>query len=222
MKTTQSPGIRPDHQTVAGTFEFKSNGKAIALAFTEPRLSPPAGSATLWGWLRPLDWGQRLAAALPHPRPRSNNKLLPLEKALAFMPGLLCDARKLTHIAYLRRDPLAPELLGIKRIARQSVLTRFFQGFPSAGQNLRCFRPLWRWWVGFGCPAPKTVPRWTWIRPGCCTKTDGRRAGSAVTPSRDSSRAGTRGWRSRPRCAWGRNCGCAPATPPAAADSPMR
>jgi hypothetical protein len=145
MKTTQSSGTRPVHQTVAETLEFKSNGKAIAIEFTEQQLSPHAGSATFWGWLRPLDWGRQLAAALPHRPPISNNKLLPVEKALAFMHGLLCDARKLTHVAYLRRDPLAPELLGITRIASQSVLTRFFQGFTSAGGNLRCFRPLWRW-----------------------------------------------------------------------------
>lgn len=49
------------------------------------------------------------------------------------------------HVSYLRRDPLVPELLGIKRVASQSVLTRFFQGFTSAGDNLRCFRPLWHW-----------------------------------------------------------------------------
>ena len=145
MKTTQSSGTRPDHPTVAGTFGFKSNGKATAIGFTDQQLSPHAGSALFWGWLRPLDWCQRLAAALPHPLPLSNNKLLPLEKALAFMHGLLCDARKLTHVAYLRRDPLVPELLGITRVASQSVLTRFFQGFTSAGDNLRCFRPLWHW-----------------------------------------------------------------------------
>jgi hypothetical protein len=147
MKTTQSSGTRPVHQRVAGELEFKGAGKSIAIRFTDQRLSSHAGSATFWGWLRPLDWGKRVAAALPHPLPRSNNKLLPLEKALAFMQGLLCDARKLTHVAYLRRDPLVPELLGIKRIASQSVLTRFFQGFTSAGSNLRCFRPLWHWSV---------------------------------------------------------------------------
>ena len=130
---------------MAGTFEFKSNGKSIAIGFTDQQLSPHAGSALFWGWLRPLDWCQRLAAAMPHPLPVSNNKLLPLEKGLAFMHGLLCDARKLTHVAYLRRDPLVPELLGIRRVASQSVLTRFFQGFASAGDNLRCFRPLWHW-----------------------------------------------------------------------------
>ena len=145
MKATESSGTRPDHQTVAGALEFKSNGKAIAIEFTEQQLSPHAGSAVFWGWLRPLDRCKRLASALPHPLPISHNKLLPLEKALAFMHGLLCDARKLTRVAYLRRDPLAPELLGIKRIASQSVLTRFFQGFTSAGENLRTFRPLWHW-----------------------------------------------------------------------------
>ncbi|MSU58739.1 MAG: hypothetical protein EXS35_11305 [Pedosphaera sp.] len=67
MKTTQSSGIRPDHQTVAGTLEFKFNGKAIAIGFTDQQLSPHAGSALFSGWLRPLDWGQRLAGALPHP-----------------------------------------------------------------------------------------------------------------------------------------------------------
>jgi hypothetical protein len=30
------------------------------------------------------------------------------------MHGLLCDARKLTHVAYLRRDPLVPEMLNLK------------------------------------------------------------------------------------------------------------
>lgn len=125
--------------------EFKSQGKAIAIEFTDQRLSPHAGTATFWGWLRPLDWVRQLTDALPHPLPTSNNHLLPIEKALAFMHGLLCDARKLTHVAYLRRDPLVPELLGITRVASQSVLSRFFQGFTSAGDNLRCFRPLWRW-----------------------------------------------------------------------------
>jgi hypothetical protein len=145
MKTTQSSGTRPDHQTVAGTLEFKSNGKSIAIGFTDQQLSPHAGSALFWGWLHRLDWCPRLAQALPHPPPLSNHKLLPLEKALAFRHGLLCDARKLTHVAYLRRDPLVPELLGTTRVASQSVLTRFFQGFTSAGDNLRCFRPLWQW-----------------------------------------------------------------------------
>jgi hypothetical protein len=82
---------------------------------------------------------------LPHELPKSNNHLLPVEKALAFIHGLLCDARKLTHMAYFRRDPVCAELVGIRRVASQSVLSRFFQAFGSAGTNLRSFRPLWHW-----------------------------------------------------------------------------
>lgn len=117
----------------------------MQIGFTDQRLSPHAGSAVFWGWLRRLDWKEKLTAALPQALPRSNNQLLPVEKALAFTQGVLCDARKLTQVAYLRRDPVVSELVGIKRVASQSALSRFFQGFESAGSNLRCFRPLWHW-----------------------------------------------------------------------------
>jgi hypothetical protein len=147
MKPTQSSSNGSVHQTVAETFEIKTGNKAMAIRFTNQRLSPHAGSATFWGWLRSRDWIQRLAEVLPQPLPNSNNHLLPVEKALAFLHGLLCEARKLTHVAYFRRDPVVPELVGIRRVASQSVLSRFFQGFDSAGGNLRCFRPLWKWCI---------------------------------------------------------------------------
>ena len=99
MKTTQSSGTRPVHQTVAGEFEVKTGGKSILIGFTDQRLSPQAGSATFWSWLRPLGWNKLMAGALPQALPLSNNKLLPVEKALAFMHGLLCDARRLPQVA---------------------------------------------------------------------------------------------------------------------------
>lgn len=133
------------HQTVAAPIQFKTGSKSIQIAFTNQRLSPHAGSAVFWGWLAGTSWGRALREALPHPLPVSNNHLLPVEKALAFMHGLLCEARKLTHVAYQRRDPVVPELLGIQRVASQSTLSRFFQGFGSAAANLRCWRPLWSW-----------------------------------------------------------------------------
>lgn len=136
---------RPLHQTVAEALEFKVEGKAIAVGFTDQQLSAHAGSATFWAWLHGSGWPGLLGRHLPHRLPQSNNHLLPREKALAFIHGLLGEARKLTHVAYLRRDPLVPELLGIGRVASQSALSRFFAGFGSAGTNLRCFRPLWRW-----------------------------------------------------------------------------
>jgi len=145
MKHKQSSGTRPVHQTVAGEFEFKTAGKSIAIGFTDQRLSPHAGSATFWSWLRGGDGINILREVLPHAVPLSNNHLVPIEKALAFVHGLLCDARKLTHVAYLRRDAVVSELIGVRRVASQSALSRFFQGFDSAGSNLRCFRKLWHW-----------------------------------------------------------------------------
>lgn len=145
MKKTQSVDEGPLHQTVAEQFEFKLGTKSIAVAFTEQRLSAHAGSATFWAWLHGTCWAEALRAHLPHRVPTSNNHLTPVEKALAFTHGLLGAARKLAHVAYFRRDPLAPELLGVRRVASASVLSRFFGGFTSAGKNLACFRPLWQW-----------------------------------------------------------------------------
>jgi hypothetical protein len=147
MKKNQSEDDGPLHQTVAEGFEFKTGPKSIAVEFTDQRLSAHAGSATFWAWLHGTQWSQVLGTQLPHRVPTSNNRLLPVDKALAFTHGLLCEARKLTHVAYFRRDPLVPEMLGIERVPSQSVLSRFFAGFSSAGANLRCFRPLWQWCV---------------------------------------------------------------------------
>ena len=118
-----------------------------------------------------------------------------MSKVLGFVQGLLCGAKKFTHVAYLRRDPLVPEMLGIRRVASQSVLSRFFQGFSSAGRNLGCFRRLFGWGL-------ERLPS----RPGgyaldldstrlFCTKTAIRRAWPSVTPGRDSSRDCIRCWR---------------------------
>lgn len=156
---TKSEGVNPLHQSVAGALEFKVGGKAISVGFTEQKLSAHAGSATFWAWLHSTGWARVLQRCLPHRTPVSNNNLTGLEKALAFTHALLCEARRLTHVAYFRRDALVPEMLGIRRVASQSVLSRFFAGFSSAGRNLACFRPLWRWCVQRlpSCPAGYTL-----------------------------------------------------------------
>ena len=145
MKPNQSEDKSPLHQTVAPGIKFECAGKSIAVGYTDQQLSAHAGSATFWGWLHSTQWTQVLGRQLPHPPPASNNHLTPLAKALAFTHGLLCEARKLTHVAYFRRDPVVPEMLGIRRVASASSLSRFFGGFTSAGKNLACFRSLWRW-----------------------------------------------------------------------------
>ena len=78
-----------------GNWRSKGADKSITIGFTEQRLSPPAGRATFWSWLRPLGWNKLMAGALPQALPLSNNKLLPVEKVLAFMHVRSCDARRL-------------------------------------------------------------------------------------------------------------------------------
>ena len=106
MKNNQSQDNRPLHQTVAEGFEFKTGTKSIAVEFTDQKLSAHAGSAVFWAWLHGARWGAKLAEHLPHRASTSNNHLTAVDKALAFTHGLLCEARKLTHVAYFRRDSL--------------------------------------------------------------------------------------------------------------------
>ncbi len=144
-KTDPTAGTNPTHQTVASKIQFEAATKSIQIEFTDQKLSPHAGTAACWSFLHGSGWIGLLKVCLPHPLPKSNNHLQPLCKALGFIQGLLCGARKLTHVAYLRRDPMVPEMVGIKRVPSQSVLSRFFQGFSSAGRNLSCFRRWFGW-----------------------------------------------------------------------------
>lgn len=122
MKTTQSSGTRPVHQTVAEGFEFKADGRTIGIEFTDQRLSPHAGSATFWGWLRPLDWTRRLAEALPHPLPVSNNHILPMEKASSSTLPIRLVGRKIDkqlrkiEFENLRREARLQGTFGAGRI----------------------------------------------------------------------------------------------------------
>ena len=145
MKPNQTKGGNPVHQTVAEKIQFESAGQSIEIEFTDQQLSPHAGTATFWSFVHESGWRELVARCLPHPAPTSNNALSAVTKVLGFVQGLLCGAKKLTHCAYLRRDPMMPALLGIKRVPSQSTLTRFFQGFTGAGKNLACFRPLFAW-----------------------------------------------------------------------------
>lgn len=124
MKDTQARGSGPDHATLAGSRKIEAGSQAIAIGFTDQQPSLHAARATFWGWLRALDPCRRLAAVLPHLHLTSNNKFLPVEKALAFMHGLLCDARKL--ITSERSGSAAREAAVVSTVANPA----------SAGENL--------------------------------------------------------------------------------------
>jgi Transposase DDE domain group 1 len=124
------------------------NGQeSIKIGFTDKKLSPHAGSAVFWAWARPSGFIEVLKDLLPHPQPTSNNHITPLDKALGFIQGILCAAEKLTQVAHLRRDPVLPEIMGIKRIASQSVLSRFFAKFDSEAKNQHCFGKAFEWCI---------------------------------------------------------------------------
>src|SRR5688500_5665345 len=112
MKPNQSKSGSPVHQSVAEKIQFESAGQSIQIELTDQQLSPHAGTATFWSFLHESGWRELAARCLPHAVASSNNMLSPLTKVLGFVQGLLCGAKKLTHLAYLRRDPMMPGLLG--------------------------------------------------------------------------------------------------------------
>lgn len=99
MKPNQSKGGSSVHPTVAGKIQFQSAGQSIQIEFTDQQLSPHAGTATFWSFVHESGWRERVARCLPHPESTSNNALSPLTKVLGFVQGLLCGAKKLTHLA---------------------------------------------------------------------------------------------------------------------------
>ena len=157
-ETNQSRGDSPVHQTVAERIKFQSAGQSIRIEFTDQQLSPHAGTAPFWSFFHHSGWRELVAQCLPHPAPTSNNALSSLTKVLGFVLGLLCGAKKLTHVASLRCDPLMPELLGIKSVPSQPTFTRFFQGFTSAKKTSRASARSSRGGCK-SCPASARVTR---------------------------------------------------------------
>lgn len=132
------------HQTVTEVFNVPFGRKSIQIRPTRQRLSGHAGQSTFWAFLHRMKFRKVLSKSLPHIR-TSPNAMVPCEIALGFLAGILAGADKLARVAWLRSDPILPELLQVRRIASQSTLSRFFQGFSGAAANSRCFEPLWHW-----------------------------------------------------------------------------
>ena len=124
-------------------FKLKTGSKTIEITTTEQRLSGHAGQTSFWGFVHLRKVRALIARALPH-RPTSPNALPPVEIALGLVAGILAGADKLARVAWLRGDPVLPEVMDIQRLPSQSTLSRFLAVF-SAGSSLSCFRQLWRW-----------------------------------------------------------------------------
>jgi hypothetical protein len=143
----KEPSIPPGdsvHQTVTEFIKLKTPQETIQIGFTDQKVSGRAGLLSFAGFLHWHPFIQVLARVLPHRR--TSPKAIPVaELALGFVAGILAGAQKLVQVAHLRRDVMLPVLLAIERIGSQSTLTRFFQGFRTAGKNLATFGALWQW-----------------------------------------------------------------------------
>jgi hypothetical protein len=131
-------------QTVTPLIKLKVGGEAIRITTTNQKISAHAGQVTLAGFLAAHRVRELLAAVLPQ-QPTSPNALAPVEIALGFMAGVVAGADKLTRVAWLRGDPVLPQVLRLRRLPSQSTLSRFFAGFGGMRESLDCFQPLWRW-----------------------------------------------------------------------------
>jgi hypothetical protein len=117
-------------------------GQTIAIRTTNQKISAHAGQVALAGFFQMLGVREMLAGVLPQ-RPTSPNALAPVEIALGFMAGIVAGADRLTRVAWLRGDPVLPQIFQLKRLASQSTLSRFFAGFGNLQQSIACFQPLW-------------------------------------------------------------------------------
>lgn len=130
-------------QTVTEFIKLHNGQETIRIGFPEQRISAHAGLSAFGSFLHWHRLGDKLRGWLPQ-RTSPNATPMP-DLALGFVTGILAGAKKLTHVAHLRADPLVPPLLGIAGIGSQSAYSRFFQCFKSAPANSRCFGRFWRW-----------------------------------------------------------------------------
>ena len=144
MKKTRKQTDVSAHQSVTDFIKLHNGQETIRIGFTDQKISPHGGLITFAGFLHWHKLGKLLSGWLPQ-LGRSPKALPAFELALGFMAGILEGAKKLAQVAFLRRDPALPPMLGIERIASQSTFSRFFQCFDGAAVNLRSFRPIWHW-----------------------------------------------------------------------------
>jgi len=131
-------------QSVTDFIKLQSSRGAIQIGFTDQRVSPHAGLASLIGFLHWHRISALLTKVLPH-CPISNNASRPADTALGFLIGILGGAKKLAQVAYLRADPVLTSMLEVQRLPSQPTLSRFFGVFDGAAVNQKTFGPLWRW-----------------------------------------------------------------------------
>ncbi len=145
MKKTQSKHTDVSvPQTVTESFiKLRTDQETIQIGFTDQKITAHAGLSTFIGFLHWVRFMPLLQLLLP--AKKSNHNLPAHQTALGFIVGVLSGAKRLTQVAFLRRDGSLPKILQVEAIASQSTLSRFFGSFHGAAGNLRIFSSLWQW-----------------------------------------------------------------------------
>jgi hypothetical protein len=98
------------HQAVTEFIKFQTPDETIPIGFTDQEVSGRAGLLTFASFLHWHRSGELLARVLPQFKQRRRG-YQPFEYALGFLAGILAGAKKLTHVAHLRRDVMLARLL---------------------------------------------------------------------------------------------------------------
>jgi len=91
-------------QTVTEFIKLHNGQETIRIGFPEQRISAHAGLSAFGSFLHWHRLGDKLRGWLPQ-RTSPNATPMP-DLALGFVTGILAGAKKLTHVAHLRADPL--------------------------------------------------------------------------------------------------------------------
>ena len=125
----------------AGQLKIQTTLKAV---------TPFAGLASFFAWLREIGYAGQAAAAMPfaYRSPRA----LPLAQTLtAFLASVLVGASRFAHSGWLRFDTALHALLGVKRFPSDDAIRDFFHQFNQA--RIEAFwRPMWRWLLALLAP----------------------------------------------------------------------
>lgn len=116
---------------VSVKIEREEGKRSVRVGFTGQRLTAYGGMVLWSGFLQKIGFRDLLRRLLPH-QPRAHNALSPSDVALGFIAGVVSGADKLSRVAWLSHDMALCDVLGIRRIASQSTLTRFLGRFSQA------------------------------------------------------------------------------------------
>lgn len=103
--------------------------KDLSIVTTEKEITAFGGMSLMARYFRRIGLMEALASALPEEAKRSNNSILGLEIALAFLVGVLRGAHRFAHVAMLRWDTALQAVFGFRRPPSGSVVTRWFGTF---------------------------------------------------------------------------------------------